>query len=80
MAAITRLSEIGKVPQDTAKKWLIKQALWQIYLPVQRRIPLPKFDVRAHPQQGAPGCSSFSVEELLIFPRHTEAPLEQLLT
>ena len=28
-----------------AKKWLIRQALWQIYLPAPKRIPRPKFDV-----------------------------------
>ena len=27
------------------KKWLVKQALWQIYLPAPRYIPRPKFDV-----------------------------------
>ena len=31
--------------EDTTKKWLVKQALWQIYLPAPRRIPRPKFDV-----------------------------------
>ncbi|KAL9950199.1 hypothetical protein ACROYT_G042670 [Oculina patagonica] len=27
------------------KKWLVKQALWQIYLPAPRYVPRPKFDV-----------------------------------
>ena len=27
------------------KKWLVKQALWQIYLPAPKHIPRPKFDV-----------------------------------
>ena len=45
IAAIKKLSEAAKVPEDTAKKWLVKQGLWQIYLPVPRRIPRPKFDV-----------------------------------
>ena len=45
IAAIKKLSEAAKVSEDTAKKWLIKQALWQIYLPAPRRIPRPKFDV-----------------------------------
>ena len=31
--------------EDAAKQWLIKQALWQIYLPAPRYIPRPKFDV-----------------------------------
>ena len=45
IAAIKKLSEAAKVPEDTAKKWLFKQALWQIFLPAPKRIPLPKFDV-----------------------------------
>ena len=31
--------------EEAAKKWLAKQAPWQIYLPAQRYIPRPKFDV-----------------------------------
>jgi len=45
IAAIQKLAEAAKVPEETAKKWLIKQALWQIFLPAPRRIPRPKFDV-----------------------------------
>ena len=45
IAAIKKLSEAAKVSEDTAKKWLVKQALWQIYLPAPQRIPRPKFDV-----------------------------------
>ena len=37
--AIKKLSEAAKVSEATAKKWLIKQALWQIYLPAPRWIP-----------------------------------------
>jgi len=44
-AVIKKLAEASKVPEETAKKWLIRQALWQIYLPAPRRIPRPKFDV-----------------------------------
>ena len=33
------------MPEDAAKQWLIKQALWQIYLPAPRYVPRPKFDV-----------------------------------
>jgi len=40
-----KLAEAGKVPEETAKKWLIKQVLWQIFLPAPRRIPQPKLDV-----------------------------------
>ena len=45
IAAIKKLSEAARVSEDTAKKWLVKQAFWQIYLPAPRRIPRPKFDV-----------------------------------
>ena len=45
IAAIKKLSEAVKVPEETAKKWLFKQALWQIFLPAPKRIPRPKFDV-----------------------------------
>jgi len=44
-AAIKKLAEAAKVPEDAAKKWLIRQALWQIYLPAPRHVPRPKFDV-----------------------------------
>ena len=45
IAAIKKLAEAAKVPEETAKQWLIKQALWQIYLPAPRYVPRPKFDV-----------------------------------
>ena len=45
ISAIKKLADAAKVPDDAAKWWLIKQALWQIYLPVQRYVPGPKFDV-----------------------------------
>ena len=45
IAAIKKLSEAAKVPEETTKKWLFKQALWQIFLPAPKRIPRPKFDV-----------------------------------
>ena len=40
-----KLAEAAKVPEDATKWWLIKQALWQIYLPAPRHVPRPKFDV-----------------------------------
>ena len=33
------------VSEDKAKLWLMKQAIWQIYLPAPRTIPRPTFDV-----------------------------------
>ena len=40
-----KLSSTAKVGEEVAKRWLAKQALWQIYLPAPRYIPRPKFDV-----------------------------------
>ena len=45
LSAIIKLTEAAKVPEDRAKLWLFKQALWQIYLPAPRYIPRPKFEV-----------------------------------
>jgi len=46
LTAINKLASAGKVPEDVAKDWLKRQAIWQIYLPAPRHIPRPKFDVR----------------------------------
>ena len=46
-AAIKKLAEAAKVSEDSAKMWLMRQALWQIYLPAPRYVPRPKFDVTA---------------------------------
>ena len=45
LAAVKKLSSTAKVEEDVAKRWLAKQALWQICLPASRYIPRPKFDV-----------------------------------
>jgi len=45
IAALKKLAQAAKVSEDATKKWLIKQAIWQIYLPAPKRIPRPKFDV-----------------------------------
>jgi len=45
ITAIKKLARAAKVPEETAKKWLVKQALWQIFLIAPRHIPRPKFDV-----------------------------------
>ena len=45
LAAVKKLAAAAKVAEDVAKKWLAKQAFWQIYLPAPRCIPRPKFDV-----------------------------------
>ena len=45
LAAIKKLATAARVRKEVAKKWLAKQALWQIYLPGPRYIPRLKFDV-----------------------------------
>ena len=45
MTAIKKLANAAKVSEDEAKRWLTKQALWQVYLPGPHYIPRPKFDV-----------------------------------
>ncbi|KAL9963410.1 hypothetical protein ACROYT_G026920 [Oculina patagonica] len=45
ISAIKKLAKAAKVSEDTAKRWLGKQAFWQIYLPAPRYVPRPKFDV-----------------------------------
>ena len=40
-----KLSQEAGVSEDKAKLWLMKQAIWQIYLPAPRTIPRPTFDV-----------------------------------
>ena len=42
---LKKLSTLAKVSEEFAKRWLVKQALWQIYLPAPRYVPRPKFDV-----------------------------------
>ena len=44
-AAIKKFAQAAKVSEDVAQNWLMKQALWQVYLPAPRYIPRPKFDV-----------------------------------
>ena len=46
IAATKKPAAAAKVPEDAARAWLKEQAIWQIYLPANRRIPRPKFDVQ----------------------------------
>ena len=39
--AVDKLAEAAKVSKDVSRKWLQKQALWQIYLPLPNYIPSP---------------------------------------
>ena len=45
LAAVKKLAAAAKAPEETVKKWLVRQALWQIFLPAPRHIPRPRFDV-----------------------------------
>ncbi len=45
IAAIDKLAEAAKVSKSTAQEWLVKQPVWQIYLPAPKYIPRPKIDV-----------------------------------
>ena len=45
LQAAKKLSQEANVPEDEAKLWLMKQAIWQIYLPVPKNIQRPTFDV-----------------------------------
>ena len=40
-----KLAEAAGVSENEAKLWLMKQAIWQIYLPAPKYIRLPTFDV-----------------------------------
>lgn len=44
-AAIKKLAKAAKVPEDKARTWLQKQAIWQVYLPPPKYIPRAKFDI-----------------------------------
>ena len=45
LEAVKKLAQEAGVSADVAKLWLMKHAIWQIYLPFPRVIPRPKFDV-----------------------------------
>ena len=53
LAAVKKLSAAANGAEDTTKKWLFWQAVWQFYLPTQRHIPCPRFT-------SSPGGRSFS--------------------
>ena len=41
-----KLAQDTRLPEDVAKLWLMKQAIWQIYLPAPKHISRPTFDVQ----------------------------------
>ena len=45
LPAVKKLADASGVSEDEAKLWLMKQAIWQIYLPAPKHIPRPTFDV-----------------------------------
>ena len=44
-SAVSKLASAAKVSEEEARKWLEKQALWQIYLPAPKYIPRPHLEV-----------------------------------
>ena len=44
--AVANLSKETDINKKTARDWLKKQAIWQIYLPAPKYIPRPKFDIK----------------------------------
>ena len=44
-SAIAKLANVAKVSESISKKWLEKQALWQIYLPAPNYVPRPHWTV-----------------------------------
>ena len=44
-SAVLKLASTAKVSEEEARKWLEKQALWQIYLPAPKYIPRPHWEV-----------------------------------
>ena len=45
LEAMKKLAKKARVSEDAAKLWLMKQAIWQIYLPAPKHVLRPKFDV-----------------------------------
>jgi hypothetical protein len=44
-SAVSKLSNAANVSEDTARKWLEKQAIWQIYLQPPDYVPRPHWDI-----------------------------------
>ena len=43
LPAVKKLAKEAEVSKDVAKLWLMKQAIWQIYLLAPKHIPRPTF-------------------------------------
>lgn len=48
--AVKKLAEEDWVAEDVTKLWLMKQAIWKVYLPVSKNILRTKFDVSSRIQ------------------------------
>jgi hypothetical protein len=44
-SAVSKLANASNVSEDTPRKWLSKQAIWQIYLPPPDYVPRPHWDI-----------------------------------
>ena len=45
LEAVKKLSREAGVSENVAKLWLMKEAIWQIFLPAPKNTPRPKFDI-----------------------------------
>ena len=43
--AVKKLAEYSKEKPKTVKKWLSRQAFWQVYLPAPKRVARPHYQV-----------------------------------
>ena len=66
-SAIKKLAAATRVSEETAKDWLKKQTIWQVYLPAPRYIPRPSFTVNApnevHIRRTCSSCRTTRLEE-----------------
>ena len=61
LPAVKKLTEAAGVSEDEAKLWLMKQAIWQIYLTAPKHVSRPTFDVQSP--------NSVHQADLLFLPR-----------
>ena len=49
-SAIQELSKVSDSTKEETEKWLLRQSLYQIYLPPQKYIPRPNASMSLHPK------------------------------
>ena len=49
--AISKLHKLTEIPRKNVKEWIARQALWQVYLPIPKRVDRPHFTVKVPNQQ-----------------------------